>query len=67
MDKSPGVRPIGMGEKLKSEFGKAIGFVIGMNSEDVAVVSQLCAGIKEVIEGAVHTLNEMFEVNTNQR
>ena len=66
MDESPGVRPIGVGETLRRVIGKAIGFATRMDLEDVAGVSQLRADTKERIEGAVHALNETFEVNKNE-
>ena len=54
------------GVSLRRVIGKAIGFVIGMDIEYVAGVSQLCKDIKEGIEDAVHGLNEMFEVSKNE-
>ena len=45
------MRPIRVGETLRSVIGKAIGFATRVDPEDVAGVSQLCANTKEGIEG----------------
>ena len=62
LDKCPGVRPIGVGETLRRIVGKVVCSVCRLDIEEVVGVSQLCAGTKAGIEGAVHVLNELFEV-----
>ena len=37
-----------------------------IDAEDVAGVAQLCAGTKSGIEGAIHALNDLFEVNKTE-
>ena len=54
LDKSPGVRPIGVGEVLRRILGKSILSVIGPDVEVAAGVNQLCAGQTAGCEVAVH-------------
>ena len=63
LDKCPGVRPIGVGETLRRVMGKAMSLATRMDAEEVAGVTQLCAGTRAGIEGAIHALNDLFEVN----
>ena len=62
LDKCPGVRPVGVGKTLQRIVGKVVCSVCRLDIEEVAGVSQLCAGTKAGTEGAVHALNELFEV-----
>ena len=61
LDKSPGVRPIGVGEVLRRVLGKAIMAVIGLDVRKAAGVHQLCAGQEAGCEAAVHSLRAIFE------
>ena len=63
LDKCPGVRPIGVGETLRRIVGKVVCSACRLDMEEVAGVSQLCAGTKAGIEGAVHAMNDLFDVN----
>ena len=38
----------------------------GMDVEEVCGTNQLCSGIKAGIEGAVHTMRELFDVTLKQ-
>ena len=61
LDKSPGVRPIGIGESLRRLIGKVICFLIREDAEAVCGVSQLCAGLRCGAEGAIHVAGDLFE------
>ena len=61
LDKSPGVRPIGIGESLRRLIGKVICFLTRDDAEAVCGVSQLCAGLRCGAEGAIHVAGDLFE------
>ena len=60
LDKSPGVRPIGIGEVLRRIVGKAVISVIKPNILESAGELQLCAGQKSGCEAAVHAMRDIF-------
>ena len=62
LDKCPGVRPIGVGETLRRVIGKVVCSLTRLDVAEVCGASQLCAGLSAGIEGAVHALNELFDV-----
>ena len=53
LDKCPGVWPIGVGEVLRRILGKDV--------EQICKTDQLCSGLKSEIEGAVHTMQDLYE------
>ena len=53
LDKSPGVRPIGVGEVLRRIIGKAILTVLKSDILNVTGYEQLCAGLESGCEVAV--------------
>ena len=57
LDKSPGIRMIGVGETLRWIIGKSVSLVIKDDAESVCGSKQLCAGLKCGIEGVIHTDN----------
>jgi hypothetical protein len=61
LDKSPGVRPIGVGETLRRTIGKSVCLLTRNDVEDVCGTNQLCAGLKCGIEGAIHATNDLFQ------
>ena len=61
LDKSPGIRPIGVGETLRRIIGKAVCLVTRDDAETVCEARQLCAGLKCGIEGAIHAATDLFE------
>ena len=61
LDKSPGVRPIGVGEVLRRIIGKAILTVLKSDILNVTGYQQLCAGLESGSEVAVHAVVDLFE------
>lgn len=60
LDKCPRVRPIGIGETLRRILSC---FITRSDVEEVCGSSQLCAGIQCGIEGAIHSVRDMFDSN----
>ncbi len=60
LNKNPGVRPIGIGEVLRRLLGKAMIMTTGVDVEELCGADQLCSGLKGGIEGAIHSVNTMF-------
>ena len=63
LDKCSAVCPVGIGKALLRVVSRAICLVTRFDAEDICGVTQLCAGTRAGIEGAVHDLNELFEEN----
>ncbi|XP_057316854.1 uncharacterized protein LOC130657880 [Hydractinia symbiolongicarpus] len=61
LDKSPGVRPIGIGEVLRRIIGKSIMCLVKSDVIDAAGNLQLCAGQDSGCEAAVHAMKDIFE------
>ena len=58
-----GVRPIGCGELLDRLCDKVMVFVTEDDVKNSCNADQLCSGIKAGIEGAVHSIRELFDAN----
>ena len=65
LDKSPGVRPIGVGEVLRRIIGKVILTVLKSNILNVNDYQQLCAGLEPGCEVAVHAVVDLFDEDTS--
>ena len=63
LDKCPGVHPIGIAETLRHISLKVICFITRSGAEEVCGSSQLCAGVQCSIEGAIHSVCDMFNSN----
>ena len=63
LDKSPGIRSIGIGEVLRRIIGKAILTVLKSDILKGTGYQQLCAGLESGCEVAVHALVDLFEEN----
>ncbi len=61
LDKSPGVRPIGIGEVARRIIGKSIAKTIGKEIREAAGPLQTCAGHLSGCEAAVHAMHEVFD------
>ena len=61
MDKSPGVRPIGVGEVLRRIIGKVILTMLQSDILNVTGYQRLCAGLESGCEVAVHAVVDLFE------
>ena len=58
LDKRPGVRPVGVGETLRRALAKLVMRVAGYKAKTACGNMQLCAGLKDGIEGSTHTVGQ---------
>ena len=58
LDKSTGLRPMGIGETLRWDLSKLIMRTAGYQAKTVCVNLQLCAGLQAGIEGATHAIGQ---------
>lgn len=65
LDKSPGVRPIGIGEVLRRIIGKAVMKIIKPDILEATAYQQFCAGQEAGCEVAIHTVRQLFEDDSN--
>lgn len=61
LDKSPGVRPIGIGEVLRRIVGKTISQHCSNEIKEAAGPLQTCAGHGAGAEAAIHAMRKIFE------
>ena len=64
LDKSSGIRPIGVGEVLRCIIGKAILTGLKLDILNVTGYQQICAGLESGCEVAVHAVVNHFEEDT---
>ena len=65
LDKCPGVRPISIGEALRCFLGKIVALATRADFEEVCGTDQLCSGLRAGMEGAIHAVKELFDLNCN--
>ena len=58
LDKSPGVRPVGIGETLRRAMPKLVMRATGDQAKTVCGNLQLCAGLEANIEGETHPVGK---------
>ena len=66
LDKSPGVRPIGIGETLTRILGKCIMEVVKKDVKRASGNLQVCAGHQAGGEAAIHAVREMYESTSTE-
>jgi hypothetical protein len=66
LDKNPGVRPIGIDECLRRIICKSMAIITGSDVTEVCGSKQLCSGLPGGIEGAIHTMENIYEENCSQ-
>ena len=58
LDKRPGVRPVGIGEKLRRALAKLVMIVPGKQAKTACGNLQLCVGFEAGIDGATHDMGK---------
>ena len=58
LDKSPGVRPMGIGDTLRRALDKLVTRASGDQAKKACGNLQLCAGLEAGIEGATHSVGQ---------
>ena len=66
LNKSPGIRPIGVGETSRRIIGKAILSALMPDIQESAGSLQLCASQQAGCEVAVHAMRQLFNDNDSQ-
>ena len=60
IDKSPGLRPVGVGEMARRIIGKAVMSVTGPKVQESVGALQLCAGHPVGVEAAIHAMRDFL-------
>ena len=63
LEKQPGVRLVGAGEKWQHIFSKIVLTITGLESTMAYQDYQLCAGLKAGINGTIHRVQSPWEKN----
>ena len=61
LDKSPGIRPIGVGEVLRRIVGKTVAGFLKEENKEAAGPIQVCAGYSAGSEAAIHAMSQVLE------
>ena len=65
-DKSPGIRPIGIGEILRRLVGKLLVGELKQDLKEAAGPIQVCAGHEAGAEAAIHAMQSIFDEDNTQ-
>ena len=66
LDKSPGVRPIGIGETWRRLFAKVLLSQVGPEATEACSSNQLCAGLKAGIEGGIEAAKQLQDLHAEE-
>ena len=61
LDKSPGLRPVGIGEVLRRVMGKTVMSVVKQDVQETTGSIQVCAGQPGGCEAAIHAMKDLFD------
>ena len=61
LDKSPGVRLFGIGERLRRIICKSVAEFTKIDLEETCPTDQSACGLKAGVEGAIHALSDVFD------
>ena len=61
LDKSPGLRPVGIGEVLRRVMGKTVMSVVKQDVQETTGSIQVCAGQPGGCETAIHVMKDLFD------
>ena len=64
LDKSPGVRPIAVGEVFRRIMCRAIMKIIESDVRDTTAPRQLCVGVPSACEASVHAMDSLFNLDS---
>jgi hypothetical protein len=61
LDKSLGIRPIGVGETWWRCIAKCVLLVSGKEAKESCGIDQLCAGLESGVEGGIHAMQHVWD------
>ena len=61
LDKSPGLRPIGIGEVIRRILGKSFMTIVKEDVQEIAGAIQVCAGQSGGCEAAIHGMKDIYD------
>ena len=61
LNKNPGVRPVGIGEGIRSIIGKSLMKCVSTEMGLATAPIQVCSGLPGGVEAAVHAVRKLYE------